>query len=141
MVRFLVHFWLNYFFYVAAYVTPHTYEIDLSMNPNVVAFSMSVRTLAQSRPAGTSASIYIFNVTSLPWIVVNCSIIASTTWCISRAGLSAEIMTVPTKRVGNFSTTSFSVSPSFVSGPGSGPSAAGYVAPLGSVASVQGLGL
>ena len=48
-----------------------------SMKPSVLAFSISVRTFARSRPDGTSASISSFRVTSLPGRVVSCSTTAS----------------------------------------------------------------
>ena len=54
------------------------YLIVFSMKPRVLAFSINVRTLARSRPDGTSASISSFRVTSLPGRVVSCSTTAST---------------------------------------------------------------
>ena len=74
----------------------------LSINPRVFAFSNSVLDFALSIPAGTSASMSSFSSTDAPGRVVSCWTIASTIWCISRAGRSAQIMTVPRKRVGSF---------------------------------------
>lgn len=54
------------------------YSTDLSRNPRVLAFSMSVRTFARSRPEGTSASISRRNFTEHPGRVVSCSTMAST---------------------------------------------------------------
>lgn len=54
------------------------HSTDFSMNPSVLAFSTSVRTLARSRPSGTSASISSRIFTWLPGNVVSCSTIAST---------------------------------------------------------------
>lgn len=54
------------------------HSTDFSMNPSVLAFSTNVRTLARSRPPGTSASISSLSFTWLPGSVVSCSMIAST---------------------------------------------------------------
>ena len=78
-----------------------SYFMAFSINPSVVAFSCRVRTFARSKPPGTSASISSLSVTSLPAIVVNCSTMASTIWCMTRSGRSGEIITVPEKRVRN----------------------------------------
>lgn len=79
---------------------PPCYSTDFSTNSSVLAFSTSVRTLAWSRPEGTSASISSLSLTSLPGSVVSCSTMASTIWCMSLAGHSAAIITIPVNRVG-----------------------------------------
>ena len=55
-----------------------SYFTALSMKPNVLAFSKSVRTFARSRPEVTSASISRRSDTSAPGSVVSCSTMAST---------------------------------------------------------------